>query len=40
VLEEKIFVERYEKKLMEQLDDDLLARIFSGWHKNDQDWDN
>jgi len=37
VLEEKIFVERYEKKLMEQLDDDLLARIFPGWSKNDQD---
>ena len=37
VLEEKIFVERCENKLMEQLDDDLLARIFPGWRKNDQD---
>ena len=37
VLEEKIFVERYEKKLLEQLDDDLLKRIFTGWRKNDQD---
>lgn len=36
VLEEKIFVERYEKKLLEQLDDDLLKRIFTGWRKNDQ----
>ena len=37
VLEEKIFVERYEKKLLEQLDDELLARIFTGWCGNDQD---
>lgn len=37
VLEERRFVERYEKKLKEQLDDDLLARIFPGWSKNDQD---
>jgi hypothetical protein len=37
VLEEKIFIERYEKKLLEQLDDDLLARIFPGWCKNYQD---
>ena len=37
VMEEKIFVERYEKKLLEQLDDDLLTRIFPGWRKNDQD---
>ena len=30
LLEEKIFAEQYEKKLMEQLDDNTLARIFSG----------
>ncbi len=30
VLDEKIFAEQYEKKLMEQLDDSTLTRIFSG----------
>ena len=39
VLEEKIFVEQYEKKLMEQIDDDLLVRLFTGWYKKDQDED-
>jgi hypothetical protein len=37
VLAEEIFVERYEKKLMAQVDNDLLRRIFPGWRKNDQD---
>jgi mRNA-degrading endonuclease YafQ of YafQ-DinJ toxin-antitoxin module len=37
VLEEKIFVERYEKKLMAQIDDELLASIFTGWRNSDQD---
>ena len=37
VLEEKIFVEQYEKKLMEQIDDDLLVRIFTGWCNRGQD---
>ena len=37
VLEAKKFVEQYEQKLMRQLDDDLLARIFSGWCRNDGD---
>jgi len=36
VLEAKKFMERYEQELMRQLDDDLLARIFSGWCRNDQ----
>jgi len=36
VLEEKKFIERYEEELMQQLDDDLLTRIFSGWRKKDQ----
>lgn len=40
MMEEKIFVERYEKKLLALLDDDLLAKIFPGWRKNDQDLDN
>ena len=30
LLEEKTFTEQYEKKIMEQLDDNTLARIFSG----------
>lgn len=37
VLEEKTFVERYENKLMEQLDDGLLVRIFSGLQGKEQD---
>ena len=36
VMEEKKFVERYEKELLQQLDDDLLARIFSGLRGNEQ----
>jgi hypothetical protein len=36
VLEAKKFVERYERELMRQLDEDLLAKIFSGWYRNDQ----
>jgi hypothetical protein len=39
VLEAKKFVERYEQELMKQLEDDLLARIFSGWCRNEQDRD-
>ena len=31
LLEVQKFVEQHEQKLMGQLDDDLLARIFSGW---------
>jgi len=37
VLEAKKFVEQYEQKLMRQLNEDLLARIFSGWCRNDGD---
>jgi hypothetical protein len=36
VLEAKKFMERYEQELMRQLDDDLLAMIFSGWCRSDQ----
>jgi len=36
VLETKRFVQRYEQELMKHLDDDLLARIFSGWCRNGQ----
>jgi hypothetical protein len=36
VLEARQFVERYERELMKHLDDDLLARIFSGWCRNGQ----
>jgi hypothetical protein len=39
VLEEKRFVEQYEQRLMKQVDDDLITRVFSGWCRSDQDGD-
>jgi hypothetical protein len=39
VREAREFVDRYEQELMRQLDDDLLARIFSGWCRTDPNKD-
>jgi hypothetical protein len=39
VREVREFSENYEEALMRQLDDDLLARIFSGWCRNEGDRD-
>ena len=36
VREARKFAENHEQELMKQLDDDLLARIFSGWCRSDQ----
>lgn len=39
VLEARKFVEHYEQKLMKQLDEDILERIFSGWCGANRDKD-
>lgn len=36
VREARKFAEDYEEKLMGRLDDEMLARIFTGWCRNDQ----
>ena len=37
VREARKFAERHEQELMKQLDEDLLARIFTGWFRNEGD---
>jgi hypothetical protein len=39
VREARKFMDRYEQELTRQLDDDLLARIFSGWCRTESDKD-
>jgi len=36
ILEERRCVEEYEKRLMSKLDDNILLKIFPGWHKESQ----